>query len=418
MKFPFHNASDGFLNTCQISGKNDLVELIDLGNQPLSDTLLDKENLNEKEKYYPLKILRRPSLGHSQLNFIVPHNELYHPNYPYRPGITKEIIEHHTEQAIKNKKQFKINDGELVVDIGSNDGTLLHCYKKLDLKVLGIEPTNMADVANQEGIETIKSPFDLNIARQAVKKYGKAKLMTATNVFAHMATLGSVIEGVLELLSDDGFFIIENHNMRDIISHNQYDTFYHEHIRNYSFISLKYLFEMYDLKVVDAKVVERYNGSIKVVVTKNKNIPEFCKIQKIVDDELDFGILKDNVWNEFSNNILKSKKELLSLLKNLKMQGKKIVGNSCPARCSTLINYCDIGTDLIPYIAEQPASFKLNKYLPGKKIPIVDNSRLFQDQPDYVLVLAWHLSKPIIEQLKQKGLKSKFIIPLPSVQII
>tara|TARA_Y100001958_G_C21076352_1_gene434161 strand:- start:249 stop:917 length:669 start_codon:yes stop_codon:yes gene_type:complete len=222
----------------------------------------------------------------------------------------------------------------------------------------------------------------------------------------------------MELLSDDGFFIIENHNMRDIIKHNQYDTFYHEHIRNYSFISLKHLFEMYNLKVVDADVVERYNGSIRVVVTKNKDVEEFCNIQRIVQDELDFGILEKSVWDKFSNNIVKSKTGLVNLLNDLKKQGKSIVGNSCPARCSTLINYCDIGTDLIPYIAEQPTSFKLNKFLPGKKIPIIENSILFDEQPDYVLILAWHLSKPITEQLKQRGLKSKFIIPLPEVEII
>ena len=206
--------------------------------------------------------------------------------------------------------------------------------------------------------------------------------------------------------------------MRDIIKHNQYDTFYHEHIRNYSFISLKYLFEMYNLKVVDADVVERYNGSIRVVVTKNKDVEEFCNIQRIVQDELDFGILEKSVWDKFSNNIVKSKIGLVNLLNDLKKQGKSIVGNSCPARCSTLINYCDIGTDLIPYIAEQPTSFKLNKFLPGKKIPIIENSILFDEQPDYVLILAWHLSKPITEQLRQRGLKSKFIIPLPEVEII
>ncbi len=418
MRFPFHNADDGYLNTCQISGKDNLVELIDLGNQPLSDTLIDKKNLNKEEKYFPLKILRSPTLGHSQLNYIVPHEELYHPEYPYRPGITKEIIEHHSEQAKKNKNKYKLNENELVVDIGSNDGTLLKCYKALNFNVLGIEPTNMADVASKDGVETIKAPFDLKIAKEVSKKYGKAKLMTATNVFAHMSTLGSVMEGVMELLSDDGFFIIENHNMRDIIKHNQYDTFYHEHIRNYSFISLKYLFEMYNLKVVDADVVERYNGSIRVVVTKNKDVEEFCNIQRIVQDELDFGILEKSVWDKFSNNIVKSKTGLVNLLNDLKKQGKSIVGNSCPARCSTLINYCDIGTDLIPYIAEQPTSFKLNKFLPGKKIPIIENSILFDEQPDYVLILAWHLSKPITEQLRQRGLKSKFIIPLPEVEII
>lgn len=418
MKFPFHNVQDGSLDFCQITGKKNLLEVIDLGLQPLSDTLIEEKDIEKKEKLYPLKIYRSPLLGHSQLSYIVPSDELYHPDYPYRPGITKEIIEHHTEQAVKNKKNLKLNEGDLIVDIGSNDGTLLKCYKNIGLNVMGVEPTNMADVANQDGVNTIKSNFDLNSAKSIVAKNGKARLITATNVFAHMATLGSVMEGILELLGDDGFFIIENHNMKDIIKYNQYDTFYHEHIRNYSFISLKHLFEMYDLKVIDAEVVERYNGSIKVVVTKNKDIKEITDIKKLIQDELDFGLLEESKWDNFKNNILSSKKQLNSLLHDLKKQNKSVVGNSCPARCSTLINFCDIGTDLIPYIAEQPTSFKLNKYLPGKKIPIIDNSRLLIDQPDYVLILAWHLSEPIISQLKQRGLKSKFIIPLPEVHII
>ncbi len=418
MKFPYHNAKDGFQKNCQITGKENLIDVVDLGNQPLSDTLLTKEKLNLGEKLYPLKILRSPTLGHSQLNYIVPQEELYHPDYPYRPGITKEIILYHTEQAKENKKKYNLKDYDLIVDIGSNDGTLLKCYQEIGFKVLGVEPTNMADVANKDNINTLKTVFNVEVAKLIKKKFGKAKLITATNVFAHMASLGSVMEGVLELLDEDGFFIIENHNMQDIIKHNQYDTFYHEHIRNYSFLSLKQLFEMYEFKVIDAKVVERYNGSIKVVVTKNKQKVEFSNISKIVKDEIDFGILDNNVWNNFKKNIYNSKTQLLSLLKDIKSNGKTVVGNSCPARCSTLINFCDIGTDLIPYIAEQPTSFKLNKYLPGKKIPIVNNSILFDQQPDYVLILAWHLSEPIISQLKQKGLKSKFIIPLPKVNIV
>jgi len=219
-------------------------------------------------------------------------------------------------------------------------------------------------------------------------------------------------------LDDEGFFIIENHNMLDIVKHNQYDTFYHEHIRNYSFISLKYLFEMYGLKIVDVEVVERYNGSIRVAVTKNKNFPEIVDIENEIKKEIEFGLLKDEVWTEFKSKIEKSKKNLVDLLKQINSSGKRVVGNSCPARCSTLLNYCDIGTELIPYIAEQPTSFKLNKYLPGKRIPIVNNDILFKEQPDYVLLLAWHLREPIIKKLKSLGLKSKFIIPLPEVKII
>jgi hypothetical protein len=417
MKYKFQNLKDGYVDYCQISGKKNLVEFIDLGHQPLSDTLITKnEIINEKK--YPLKIMRSPSLGHTQLAYIVPQYELYHLNYPYRPGITQSIVDHHNYQSKQNIKKFKLRKKQLVVDIGSNDGTLLNAYLENDMKVLGVEPTNMAKLANKLGIKTIQSTFDLQVATQIRKNYGKAKLLTATNVFAHMATLGSVMEGVMHLLDDNGFFIIENHNMQDIIKFNQYDTFYHEHIRNYSFISLKYLFEMYNLKIVEVEVLERYNGSIRVVVTKDKKYNELTDVKKIYDQELEFGMLDKKLWDNFKKKIVYSKNQLLKVLKDLKKEGKRVVGNSCPARCSTLLNYCDIGVDFLPYIAEQPTSLKLDKLLPGKHIPIVSNERLFKDQPDYVLLLAWHLKNSIIEKLKQRGLKSKFIIPLPEVIIV
>ena len=388
MKFKYQNVKDGNLDYCQISGQNNLKHFIDLGSQPLSDTLLDKKDLQKKnEKLYPLKILRSPTLGHSQLSYVVPQNELYHLDYPYRPGITKEIVDHHKDQSKKNIQNLKINKNSLVVDIGSNDGTLLNAYKENDMKVIGVEPTNMAKVAIENGINTIQKPFNLIVAKEIVKKHSKAKLITATNVFAHMSSLGDVMDGVMELLDNDGFFIIENHNMMNIIKHNQYDSFYHEHIRNYSFSSLKYLFEMYNLKVIDANVVERYNGSIRVVVTKNISITETKNVKMVLDDEINFGILRDEIWDNFKNQIIDSKKSLLKVLKDLKKEGKTLAANSCPARCSTLMNYCDIGTELIPYIAEQPTSFKLNKYLPGKQIPIVNNKILFEDQPDYICCL-------------------------------
>ena len=420
MKYSFQNVKNGNLDYCQITGQKNLKEFIDLGIQPLSDTLLEKKDLkNFKEKKYPLKILRSPILGHSQLNYIVPQEELYHLDYPYRPGITKEIVDHHMEQAKINIKALKINKNSLVADIGSNDGTLLNAYKENDMKVVGIEPTNMAKVAIENGINTIQKPFNLLVAKEILRNHSKAKLITATNVFAHMSSLGDVMEGVIELLDEDGFFIIENHNMMNIIKHNQYDSFYHEHIRNYSFSSLKHLFEMYELKVIDANVVERYNGSIRVVVTKNKSFTQTPNVKKILEDEINFGILEDETWNNFKNQIIDSKNNLLKALKDLKKEGKTLAANSCPARCSTLMNYCDIGTDLIPYIAEQPTSFKLNKYLPGKQIPIVKNDILFKkDQPDYILLLAWHLKDPIIKYLRERGSKSKFIVPLPQVEII
>jgi len=417
-KYSFHNAKNGNLKNCQISNRTDLEEVLDLGFQPLGDSLLTKDQLNQPETYYPLKLMRSKSLGHSQLSYVVPGNLVYHMEYPYMCGVTAEVVKHHNEQAKKNTKFLNLKKNSLIVDVGSNDGTLLNEYKKLGMKVVGVEPTNMAKYAKRRGVNTIQAPFNLKIAKKIIKENGKAKLVTATNVFAHMSSLGDVMEAINKILDDNGFFIFENHYMVDILKYNQYDTIYHEHIRNYSLKSLIYLFEMYNLKVIDCEVLERYNGSIRVVVSKNTKIKSSLNVVNTLNKEKKFGLNTKKVWDKFRDNTEQSKKDLINLLYKLKKNNKTIVGNSCPCRSSVLLNYCGIGKDLIPYIAEQPTSAKLGLYLPGKHIPIVDNRVLVKDQPDYILLLAWHYAKPIIKYLKKMGVKSKFIIPLPKVKIV
>ena len=233
-----------------------------------------------------------------------------------------------------------------------------------------------------------------------------------------MSQLGQVVSGIQNLLSDNGYFILENHYMVDILKFNQYDTIYHEHIRNYSLKSLIYLFSIFNMKVVYAEVLQRYQGSIKVVVSNDLNHHVDPTVNKILQNEESIGLYSPKIWTDFRLNVEKTKKDLVSLLTELKSNGKSVVGNSCPGRCSTLINFCNIGTDLIPYIAEQPTSLKLGKFLPGKHIPIVNNSKLLEDQPDYILLLAWHLKEPIIKYLREKGIKSSFILPLPEVEVI
>ncbi len=417
-KFKFHDAKDGYLNNCQISNKNDLVEALDLGFQPLGDSLLTTNELKKPETYYPLKLMRSKSLGHSQLNYIVPGDVVYHMDYPYKCGITAEVVEHHREQAEINTKMLNLKKNSLIVDIGSNDGTLLKQYKKLGMKVVGVEPTNIAKISKKNGIKTIQSVLDEKIANKILKMEGKAKLVTATNVFAHMSSLGTVTRSICNLLDKDGYFIFENHYMVDILKNNQYDTIYHEHIRNYSLKSLIYFFKMYNLKVIYCKVLDRYNGSIKVIVSKNSKRKVDQSVYRTLKNEKKFGLTNSKVWKNFKKNTEKSKSDLIKLLYKLKSQGKSIVGNSCPCRSSVLLNYCGIGKDIIPYIAEQPTSAKLGLFLPGKHIPIVKNTILVKDQPDYILLLAWHYAKPIMKYLRNMGVKSKFIIPLPKVKIV
>lgn len=172
------------------------------------------------------------------------------------------------------------------------------------------------------------------------------------------------------------------------------------------------------MKVIYAEIIQRYQGSIKVVVSKNMNAHVDNSVENILKSESEFGLYSKGVWNDFRLNVENTKNKLLKVLHELKTEGKSVVGNSCPGRCSTLLNYCGINSDLIPYIAEQSTSLKLNKFLPGMHIPIVDNKILSEQQPDYILLLAWHLKDPIIKYLRERDVRSSFIVPLPNVKII
>ncbi|MGN6543691.1 MAG: methyltransferase C-terminal domain-containing protein, partial [Aureliella sp.] len=252
---------------------------------------------------------------------------------------------------------------------------------------------------------------------QIVQSHGTAKLVTATNVFAHMAGLGDVLDGLEVLVDSDGFFVLENHYLGAIIERLQFDTIYHEHLRTYSLRSLVTLFDYYDFKVVDAQKVSRYGGNIRVVVAKGKQAQASDRVAQILSEE-DRVLTRPETYRHFREQSLRLRDQLRRMAIDAYERGAPLVGNSCPGRSSTLLNFCDIGRDLMPYIAEQPASLKLGKFLPGKHIPIVNNQRLIDEQPEAVVLLAWHYAQPIAEQLRARGLKSQLIVPLPEIHTL
>ena len=291
-------------------------------------------------------------------------------------------------------------------------------FRSKGLNVVGIEPTNIAKLANDNGIFTLQSFFNLEVVKNIISNKGKAKLITSTNVFAHMSTLGDVMDGIVEALDDNGFFCFENHYIMEVIEKVQYDTFYHEHLRTYSLISLIKLFEMYNLTLYHAQLVTRYGGSIRCIVSK-KQKNQTDSLKKLLEIENEKLVKnKEKTYKDFVQNINQSKKDLTEKLSEIKSKNLTIIGKSCPARAVVLLNYCNLDENNLDFIAEQPTSLKLNYYIPGTNLEIVNDDILLEKKPDYVLLLAWHLSEPIIKKWKKKGLKSKFIIPLPKVRII
>lgn len=413
-----HLVKNGHISRCQICNSDKLHLILDLGHQAPCDSMLTKEMLNEPEITYPLRMCWCQDCSLAQIDYCIDGNIVYHPDYPYRAGVTKEVADYMRELGKSLVAKYNLNSNDLVVDIGSNDGVLLQGFKEQGVKTLGIEPTKVAKIAIENGIDTVQAFFDEKVAKEIATKHGKASLITATNMFAHMATIGEVIAGIDALLKEDGVFISETHYLLDVLQGGQFDTIYHEHLRTYSLKPLVKLFSYYNFTITDVERGNRYGGNIRVHVSKGKNKPASENVANLLKIEEDAGLNNLETYTKFAERVKKAKKEFLSFLVKAKEEGKYVAANSCPGRASTLLNYYGVDTDWIPYLAEQPASLKLGLYLPGKHIPVVNNEILIKEQPDYVILLAWHYTEPIMKLLKTRGLKSDFVIPLPDFKII
>ena len=235
-------------------------------------------------------------------------------------------------------------------------------------------------------------------------------------MFAHVSKLGSLIRGVESMLVDNGVFVTESHYLLDLIETVQYDSIYHEHLKYYSVKSIIRLFSYYNFTVVDIDRIPNYGGSIRVYAQKGKGHPVGVSVTELLQEEERRGLYGDDLYTDFAARIKNSKRQLQKLLVDALSRGERIVGIGSPGRAATLLSYCNIDSDTMSYIAEQSTSLKLGLFMPGSHIPIIDEKEMLEEQPELAVVLSWHYWKPIVEKLRQKGLKSKIIIPLPEVR--
>lgn len=414
-----HDVAPGKLDYCQITGSKNLFEAIDLGHQPPCDALLTDETIDQPEKYYPLRLMICPESGLGQLDHIVDGKIIYPGEYPYRAGISKPLQTYLHTYADDIVKRFKVPSQSLCVDIGCNDGTLLTGFKRLGMRTVGVEPTNMAKYARGENnIETIQAFFTEQVAKDIVSEYGQAKIVTMTNVFAHMAPLGEVMRGIDRLLDKDGMFITESQYLLDILNRNQFDQVYHEHIRLYSVKSLVALFEYYDMQVFDAQSLPTREGSIRVYVSRKDMYPVNTNVRKLINLEEKCGLFKPETWTKFRARVDENREKFLDLAYKSKEHGWRFVADSCPGRGAVLVNYYGLNKYLLPYISQLPESEKVGRYMPGTHIPILANDIILKEQPEYVVILAWHYGDYIMKNWRARGLKSKFVLPLPDFKII
>jgi hypothetical protein len=408
----------GHILECQVCGSTNLQQVIDMGFCAPCDSLLTSAKLKEAELSYPLNMVRCRDCGLPQIDYVVDGSVLFHPEYPYRSGITNPLRKNLLNVSKHLVGKVGLKPGSLVVDIGSNDGTILEGFKSEGMRVMGVEPTNIAKIAINDGIPTINKFFTTDVASEIVESCGKAVVVTAANVFAHVNQLKSLMDGVTELLEDGGYFISESHYMLDILETLQYDSIYHEHLRYYLIRPLQTLFNNYGYTLVDVERISNYGGSIRVYAQKGLNHAVRDSVRQLLDIELQQGAYEEETFKNFAVRILQARADLRSTLVRLQQEGQSVVGIGCPGRCVTMLNYCGVTPDLMPYIAEQSTSLKLGLFTPSTHIPVVDEERMLREQPDYAVVLSWHYADSIVRSLKEKGLKSKIVIPLPALRIL
>lgn len=414
-----HDVEPGPLDRCQITGSRNLFEAIDLGRQPPCDALLSPEMLREPEVHYPLRLMICPESGLGQLDHVVAGNVIYPAEYPYRAGISEPLRVYQRAFADGIIQSFAVPKSSLCVDIGSNDGTLLTGFRSHGMRTLGVEPTNMARYARDEnGIETMQSFFSEAVGRDIASTHGRAAIVTMTNVFAHMAPLGEVMRGLVQLLDEKGIFITESQYLLDVLEGNQFDGIYHEHVRTYSLKSLVSLMPYYGLEVFDVQRASRYGGNIRAYVARRGTHPVHPRVGELLQLEVDRRLFEPATWAAWRERVTENRWKFLQLAYEAKSKGQRFVADSCPGRGAVLVNYYGLDETVLPYIAQIPGSEKVGKYLPGTSIPIVDNNVILDEQPDYIVILAWHYADYIIEQWRRKGVKSKFVLPLPQFRVV
>lgn len=414
-KTTFGTNSSISITECQICANPNLELILSLGYIPPVSTSYEI-NKSKGQMHYPTPIFYCPKCHLVQIGVIVDPKVLFQPEYTYTSSTTRILRENFMELYKESSSLISINKQDLVVDIGSNDGNLLSNFKD-NHKVLGITPENEGKTAIKKGIPTIIDFFNAPVVANVIKKYGKAKVVTATNVFAHIENVNSVVQNILSLLTPDGVFISESHYVIPLLKTIQYDTMYHEHLRYYSLHSLQFLLEKHNLEIFHAKYIPTHGGSIRVYASRKGKYPIKDSVKKILQDEKEH-ILDKKTFSTFRQRVISSKIQLYKILNKIRKNKKRVYGISAPARSTTLIHYTGLDENLLECIVEVAGSNKIGKYVPGTLIPIFEEAKLMKDQPDYALLLSWHIAKELMPKLKKFGFKGDFIIPLPTPKIV
>ncbi|MGB5511854.1 MAG: class I SAM-dependent methyltransferase [Woeseiaceae bacterium] len=407
------------ISRCRICGGDKLVKYLDLGMMPLANNLADSAAAAKAMQRYPMQVLYCSGCSLSQLSVVIDPRTLFS-KYAYRSSIGRGYLAHCRLMARSVSDSLGLREGDLVVDIAGNDGALLSVFKEeLGVRVLNVDPAkNLVEIAAAVGVPTITSFWGADVARKVVAEYGRPKLITATNVFAHVDNVRDFVAAARDCLDDDGALMLEFPYGVDFIEHREFDTIYFEHLSYVLVGPTKRLAEDLDMQVFDVQKQEIHGGSVRVFIGKRNAHEVRPAVAEFIAKEAADGYHDVAIYDNWKKEIRALIDDLVSQISALKRDGAKIAGFAASAKGNTLLNACCFDATTIDYIVDDTPE-KIGRFSPGTGIPIVDRTVLANDPPDYLVILAWNFDKEIIASTAEySGKGGKYIIPIPAFKII
>ena len=402
--------------------KTELTDVfIDLFNSPASNSFITKEQLNEPETFFPLKVYTCPSCFLVQVDEYKKSDAIFDSNYVYFSSYSTSWLAHAKKYVEKMIDRFGYNAQSQVMEVASNDGYLLQYFKERGVPVLGIEPTaNTAAAAKEKGIDSVVDFFGVRLAKQLVAEGKKADLLLGNNVLAHVPDILDFVGGMKVLLSAEGVVTMEFPHLMQLVDKNQFDTIYHEHFSYLSFYSVQQIFESQGLVMFDVEELPTHGGSLRIYAKHKEDAskPIGENVALLLEKEAAKGMKTMAYYHNFQQRALKVKMDLISFLIEQKSAGKKVAAYGAAAKGNTLLNYCGIKSDLIDFVVDANPH-KQNKFLPASHIPVMNEAYLKAEKPDFVIILPWNLKDEITKQLEYIAeWGGKFVIPIPGVEVL
>lgn len=392
---------------------------VDLGVSPLANSYLEPADLERPETFYPLKAYVCEACFLVQLPEEATPEEIFS-DYAYFSSVSESWVEHARRYAEMAIDRFRLGPESLVLELASNDGYLLRHFQEHGVPVLGVEPAaNVARVAQEAGITTEVGFFTEEKAHALAAEGVRADLLVANNVLAHVPDLHDFVAGIETVLADDGVATLEFPHLMHLIDDLQFDTIYHEHFSYFSLHCALALFAFHELDVFDVEEVPTHGGSLRVYVrhARSEGPSPSERLRELMDREHSAGLRDPATYHAFEERVRKVKREVLHFLLDVRDRHQSVAGYGAPAKGNTLLNYCGVGPDLLPYTVDR-SPHKQGRYLPGTRIPIAGPDRLREEKPDYVLVLPWNLRDEIVEQMADvRSWGGRFVVAIPEVEV-